>query len=383
MGASRLVDATSKLFRKSKNGDIQQKLLGLEALVSSLTPFEATDPRDTIYAVLALASDVRSTADPNEQLEEVVVPESPTAPEAIKAVDVAARKFLSKTRRKPNFRVDYTKPAYEVCKDFLDFAMKRSMSLDIICRPWAPDTIESLPSWIRNLSGAAFGARPAKGTGWKMARKNADSLVGPVSGGKTNYLASGPTEARYRWGRLACDDLSLVCTGQASEVRSLIVTGFVLSRVAEAATVALAGTIPNEWWTMPAVGWTDPEQRPPDRFWRTLVADRDFTGATAPTYYALALQFALNHTVRGGDMQTEELMHHGGSKVAGDFLRRVQAVTWNRVLIVSDEYKDRGAAIQHEKEWVGLAPKGTRRDDLICIWFGWWVTSPSLPSFSY
>jgi hypothetical protein len=56
LGAALLIDSTSNLFRSSKTGR-KEHLLSLEYLVSKYTVFEATQPRDTIYALLAIASD--------------------------------------------------------------------------------------------------------------------------------------------------------------------------------------------------------------------------------------------------------------------------------------------------------------------------------------
>ena len=64
LSATRLVDATSNLFRKAKSGEVQEKLLTLEALVSNLSAFKASRPHDTIYAVLPLAKGIRSIAKP-------------------------------------------------------------------------------------------------------------------------------------------------------------------------------------------------------------------------------------------------------------------------------------------------------------------------------
>lgn len=58
LGANALVTASSSLFRRSNDGKIQQRLLSLESLVSSmLLAFEATDPKDTVFAVLQIAKD--------------------------------------------------------------------------------------------------------------------------------------------------------------------------------------------------------------------------------------------------------------------------------------------------------------------------------------
>jgi hypothetical protein len=49
------------LFRKSKDVQILERLTDLETLVTELSAFEAAEPRDTIYGVLALAKDTIST----------------------------------------------------------------------------------------------------------------------------------------------------------------------------------------------------------------------------------------------------------------------------------------------------------------------------------
>jgi hypothetical protein len=56
-----LVRATSTLFRKPKDGQTLERLTDLETLVSELSAFEASEPRDTTYGALALAKDTIST----------------------------------------------------------------------------------------------------------------------------------------------------------------------------------------------------------------------------------------------------------------------------------------------------------------------------------
>jgi Heterokaryon incompatibility protein (HET) len=66
LGANTLVTATNNLFRRSNEGKIQQRLLSLELLVSSmLLAFEATDPKDTVFAVLQIAKD--TSIDPSTE----------------------------------------------------------------------------------------------------------------------------------------------------------------------------------------------------------------------------------------------------------------------------------------------------------------------------
>ena len=68
--------------------------------------------------------------------------------------------------------VDYEKSVFEVCRDFLKFVFRSSSSLDMICKPWAPRD-SSLPTWIPQLTGSAFGPTSSG----IHRRINADSLV--------------------------------------------------------------------------------------------------------------------------------------------------------------------------------------------------------------
>ena|SRR5436309_15666445 len=143
----------------------------LEVLVSVLLSFEASEPRDTIYAVLSLAKDAIE-GNPSLQLDGSIRPIQP----------------------------DYNKPVIEVFKEFIDFAIQTSESLDIICRHWAPvpkkkgqridleelsfpaakrrrtelTLREEYPSWIPSVSESAYGTPVEALTG----RKHGDNFVG-------------------------------------------------------------------------------------------------------------------------------------------------------------------------------------------------------------
>jgi hypothetical protein len=56
LGASLLVYAMSNLFQNSMTG--RKPLSSLENLVSRLSVFQVTEPRDTIYALLAIAKEI-------------------------------------------------------------------------------------------------------------------------------------------------------------------------------------------------------------------------------------------------------------------------------------------------------------------------------------
>lgn len=45
----------------------------------------------------------------------------------------------AKAKNPKIFKVNYELPFFEVCKYFLEFAISSSRSLDLLCRPWAPE----------------------------------------------------------------------------------------------------------------------------------------------------------------------------------------------------------------------------------------------------
>ena len=159
-----------------------------------------------------------------------------------------AEKAIKEFRRAKDeaYPVDYNKTFFEVCKDFLSFTVRRSESLDMMCRPWAPDTDEKLPSWIRTLSGVAFRA----GFNKIHSRVNADTLVGLPAIGKRKYNAARHFPLGSSW-RL----------GKAPRDKSLFVKGFVLDSIKVKKVFAQQGNVPQEWLEM--AGWKDTSATPP------------------------------------------------------------------------------------------------------------------------
>lgn len=110
----------------------QRPLLSLEYLVSSLSVFQATQPRDAVYSLLAISRDTAPFAEIHTKSQE-------GSEESIIMSTVSS--FLE---RKP-FRVDYSRAYSDVCKDFISFCIQISgrsdptRALDILCRPWAPE----------------------------------------------------------------------------------------------------------------------------------------------------------------------------------------------------------------------------------------------------
>ena len=268
----------------------------------------------------------------------------------IKAKETETKKRVvrilqSKVENK-TFHVDYkNKKFYEVCKDFITFTIKSSKSLDMLCRPWAPDREDlppedkgHLPSWICTLSRSPFRPRPDGNFG----RVNADLLVGmPDPGGRT-YTASASTRPEF-------------CKfGEGRDHRSLFVHGFVLDSIEEIRIPAIEGNVPRDWLELG--GWNDTTKDPPESFWRTLVADRDEKGHNPPSYYRRACKHVFAQRVERGSLNTERLIGNEDSRIMANFLKRVQAVVWMRSLVKTKR--------DHQ---LGLAPNGVRVGDYICI----------------
>lgn len=269
LGATRLVDATSNLFRKSKNGQVLERLLSLEALISNLSAFQASRPHDIIYAVLNLAKNMRTSAATSSKETLVETQSHVTTEPSIQALHEQKLKKLATKKFKQvveenRFVIDYEKPFFDVCKEFLRFTIKGDGFLDIICRPWVPEdgiAEADRPSWLLTTSKTAWGMRPDG----NYSRANADTLVGPPGLGKRNYNASGSFKVTDNWK-----------FGEGLKVSSMYVEGFVIDIIKKKKPYAADGIILNEW--LSAGGWTDMSALPPDEFWRTLVADRGPSG---------------------------------------------------------------------------------------------------------
>jgi hypothetical protein len=245
------------------------------------------------------------------------------------------------------FQVDYEKKKfYEVCKDFIEFTINQSKSLDMLCRPWAPDKEDrpledkdDLPSWVCPLSLSPFRPRHDGNYG----RVNADLLVGmPDERGKT-YNASATTKPEYF----------------KFKDRNLLLHGFILDTIEEVRTEAIEGNVPHDWLDLG--GWKNLHSEPPESFWRTLVADRDENGRNPPSYYQRACQYAFTQRVTGGSLNTERLIANDKSKIMTKYLKRVQAVVWMRKLIKTKPQTDREAGR------LGLAPQRAQVGDKICV----------------
>ncbi|RDW83049.1 hypothetical protein BP5796_04540 [Coleophoma crateriformis] len=343
LSAYTLVLTTQNLFRHSFDGGISTSAATLETLVSYLPAQEFADPRDAIYSLLALSSD----ASPNQPLAE----NGPTSEPL-------------------SIRLDYSKTPFEVFRQFVDFCVRRSKSLDILCRHWAPEVIEipgrlgngsrgslrsplSRPSWTPSVSGLPFGKRGKH----RYGRNNGDSLVGTPD--KKWYNASKGTIGMAIFGQLEPHLLSQTEEWHPfTEVYdgSMIVSGFQLDTIISLGPRAPGGAILSEWVGM--AGWEEEDPTVPDFFWRSLVADRGPYGTPPPTWYHRACLYCLEQS-GGNDVEMSRFTGDRCPSIVVEFLERVRNVIWNRMFFRTSSEEEGGL--------YGLAPSNSRVGDAVCI----------------
>jgi hypothetical protein len=317
--AERFIDLSTNALRVTPSGI--QRLLSLESLVSQLGDFNASDPRDRIFSVLAIAKD-------GPKLEgETLMEASPLA-----------------TRREGVLRIDYGRETLDVYQDFVVHAIKRSRSLDLICRHWASSVSEkeaNLPTWVRPLQSSLQAPFDSNIAG----RTAADSLVGL------------PDHNYYNASRGKAADFHFEAQPFRSS-KSLFAKGLRVDTISKLGPRASEGIILYEWLELG--GCVGVGENVPDIFWRTLVADRGPDGSNAPSWYTRAFLYCL-HQYPTGDINTNRLIHEceRESSLVVDFLQRVQSVIWNRKFLVSQD-----------KGWVGLAPMAAQAGDVICVLYG-------------
>ncbi|KAI8965639.1 HET-domain-containing protein [Daldinia sp. FL1419] len=373
LSATKLVEETNNLFRTLSGTDREAKF-NLEYLVSKLTTFDSTEPRDTIYALLAIA---RDTVPVTPRLEDRTV-QTLAGYMQERLVEQLAKNAVAQP-----YHVDYRLPLSDVYVQFVKWVIEKSdktYALDIICRPWAPvpeasiepdeeenahwrlktntdrpqgEGEDTLPSWVSTLSRAAFGM---VGTGQGMTRKNADSLVGLPR--KRVYSAAG---SRILTDNFRIED-GVTMFNDSDELNelhyhSLFVEGFVLDTVRMVKESSQQGSIPSSWIKMARRNGANGGDLA-DEFWRTLVADRSPTGENAPRYYHRLVRHALEQGVQGDALNTKDIVNWGNGSIVGEVFRRVQSVIWNRSMM------------RTEKGYLGLAPQYTHTGDLICILYG-------------
>jgi hypothetical protein len=255
--------------------------------------------------------------------------------------------------------LDYSKSIFEVCREVLEFAMSRpEATLDILCRPWAPDdpNDKAFPSWIPRLSNRIAFKPNRRG---KYQRVNANPLLG-------KFDFSGPPY-RASHNLTVFKEPPIFPRGDPLRERSLLIKGLILHTIAstELKSNATSGTIPADW--REAASWHEtlpPEQNPPpDPFWRTLVANRNTHGRKPPLYWRRACSEAFQEAPKEDDLETSLVLSGNPASSVREFLHRVQEVVWNRRL-ARITFKYTGVVT------LCLVPKHTQPGDMIALLYG-------------
>jgi hypothetical protein len=218
--------------------------------------------------------------------------------------------------------------------------------------------------------------------GGKMARRNADPFVGYPP--QQNYTAAGnkrvTSRLRFESGLIEHPSNREV---HGTHYHSIFVEGFVLDEIDKLAPASQHGAIPKEWKRLAQESQREYEREREDAndhtnnnvpykdfwdtpladdFWRTLVADRSSTGGNTARYYPRLLKYAYAQTTgsstRNDTLDTQKIIDYGRCQPAGDVLRRIQSVIWNRKFT------------RTKRRLFGLVPDEAEPNDIVCILYG-------------
>ncbi|KAI0010804.1 heterokaryon incompatibility protein-domain-containing protein [Xylariaceae sp. FL0662B] len=327
-GASAIVSISNNLLRKTQSGTILDRLWNIESLVTTFIHFEISDPKDTIYALLPLASD--------GQLHSTQLSSSNTS----------------------SISPDYSKLERDIFIDFVRHCVSSTRSLDIICRHWAPPPrgfegpfAPKRPTWIGSVLDSTFGM-PSKLSG----RVNGNSFVGEAGRRVYNASRSRPPDVQFS------DQDNSFRPGRRVVLRT---KGFQLGRIIRASSRVVDGTLSDD--SLQLADWAPGRDvnSISDRLWRTLVADRTSDGKHTPFWYRRACMYCLMSLTADGDLNTTKLLANKTlPETALDYLKRVREVVWNRKFF---------AAAGPDSDFNQLFGIGSRRiqeGDFIYILFG-------------
>lgn len=357
-GARILVDVLTNTFQRHPDGTIYIPRQGLESLISSLSTFETSDPRDTVYTLLNLAKETCK-----------LLPRSQ---------DRKAKNRM--IQHNPAPVPDYTMDLLQVYTNFVRWCVKESNSLDIICRHWALPEIQNklddyyprtvrLPSWITTVRDSAFGSQ-AEGFG---GRRTGDSFVGTPETRCYNASLGLPPNISFGYEHSTQLDPTSSPTHshsasfgthdpQSQHDRMITVEGLCIGRITTRHPMH-EGIIPKDVLKSLGHDCESPAiEMVPDAVWRTLVADRGPDGKPPPAWYHRACMTCLVADTNAGNMNTNSILQLPDTKnLQSGYLKRVQAVCWNRAFI---------ECYEGDRKLVGIGPVKSEQGDLVCILYG-------------
>lgn len=322
--AMALLELSQNIFQNPSGPkeDNRTKLRSLESLVLLASSFQVSEVRDTIYALLCLCNDISATHDY-------------TGFASLQGSDI---------------RGDYSQHPVQIFSDFVQYSVKKSDSLDILCRPWAtwpnrsiykPYLSRILPGWIRVASFA--GRSPLKRI------QQSEIFLGPP--GQPLYNASLG---------LPKDEIFVTLDGDVLQTY-----GVLIGEVSRVSSIVSGKEIPTD--ALEILGWHGKvETCFDDVFWRTLVANRNASGKTAPAWYRRTCASAFSTP---GLLKPQlDLTEHGGQKIQSrmvrEYLQRVAQATEGRRSFECDNNEISGKASP------GIGPSEVVAGHSVAILFG-------------
>jgi hypothetical protein len=323
LGASTLSFLSANALRKDGQGNILEHRWSLEDLLALLPMFHVQKPHDAVYSVLSVTSDDN-----------------------------------------PSEYIDYSRPQTELFVSVFKHIAHSTNSLDMMFRPWAPDTPGTrLPSFIAPASRHPY-IRDANGL---YERRNADSLVGaprrPIYAATRPPLASSPLltlpVVRGRGNKFISRTAGITMGDSGTRNNStLAVKGVLCCFISELGDVCEDGVIPWGW----VETWRQRQEdgQMPD-LWRVLVAGRSHDGTAAPNWFRRAFDstFSPEKSIlneRGVDLPA--MLKAASLSNVANYLRRVSSCVWGRRLLVSTE---------ESAGYFGLVPREAAPGDMICL----------------
>lgn len=197
----------------------RRSLLSLEYLVTTMFIFKASEPRDVVYSLLAIARDA-----------------SPFAPTQFGQDDrklFLVMSLLDRFLAEKPFVVDYNRPYSDVSRDFVLFSIQQAyktdptQALDILCRPWALEAPRGRSARLGAMKGSAKDTsrekrllRPKREEFWKRApprkiEENRDGFWTDETSGR---------RFRYRYRIVEDDNPEYVKDTQSNEAYKKMIT---------------------------------------------------------------------------------------------------------------------------------------------------------------
>jgi hypothetical protein len=355
LDANRLIQLADMTVRKSTSGDVLQCPQPLDVLMFNCAWMDCRDPRDTIYALLGLSRRVSRPPRVGGPFSVAAHQSSATHPDqgihnmesATEYNATCQQQMIIHTSKLPVFdaiKIDYAKSVFEICRDFSLYTVDHLRSLDIICRPWAPQG-QDLPSWMPSVFRNSY----VIGKDGFYKRAAADPLIGNSNqSGPTAYSAALETEPTYRY-------------DPAINPRELSLLGFVCGEVVAKQIPATAGLLPWSWFD--GNDFFKSARDAKASFCRTIVANRGPASPyRIPAYYPSVWDYITEQRATGIDLDTTEFrVAEKPDSIADEFLARVQATVWGRRLLLA------GVGDAH---LLALGPAHVKKRDLICILHG-------------